>query len=63
VPTAQPFELGASLPNPRILLTGNPGTTHSHIENLQINLDMGNEANGNGNGVPIEKRIKTCMMP
>ena len=26
------------------------------IENLQINLDMGNAANGNG--VTIEKRIK-----
>jgi hypothetical protein len=41
---------------PNILLTGNPGTTNIHIENLQINLNMGNATNVNG--VPIEERIK-----
>ena len=46
----------ASPPNPNILLTGNPGTTNIHIENLQINLNMGESTNLNG--VPIEERIK-----
>ena len=41
---------------PNILLTGNPGTTNIHIENLQINLNMGNATNVNG--VSIEERIK-----
>jgi hypothetical protein len=56
VPTAHPFELGATPPNPNILPASNPGTTNIHIENLQINLNMGNATNVNG--VPIEERIK-----
>ena len=40
---------------PNILLTGNPGTTNIHIEDLQINLNMGESTNLNG--VPIEERI------
>jgi hypothetical protein len=39
-----------------ILLTGNPGSTNIHIENLQINLNMGEATNING--VPLEQRIK-----
>jgi len=42
---------------PNILPAFNPGTTNIHIENLQINLNMGNATNVNG-VVPIEERIK-----
>jgi hypothetical protein len=41
---------------PNILLTGKPRTTNIHIENLQINLNMGNTTNING--VTIKERIK-----
>lgn len=39
-----------------ILLTGNPGSTNIHVENLQINLTMGDATINNG--VPLEQRIK-----
>ena len=52
-----PAKMGDTLTELKnILLTGNPGTTNIHIENLQINLNMGNATNVNG--VPIEERIK-----
>jgi len=52
-----PTKMGDTLAELKnILLTGNPGTTTIHIENLQINLIMGNATNVNG--VPIEERIK-----
>lgn len=39
-----------------ILLTGNPGSTNIHIENLHINLTMGDTIINTG--APIEHRIK-----
>ena len=39
-----------------ILLTGKTGSTNIHIENLQINLTMGDATINNG--VPLEQRIK-----
>lgn len=52
-----PSKMGDTLAELKnILLTGNPGTTNIHIENLQINLNMGEATNING--VPLEQRIK-----
>jgi hypothetical protein len=50
------FNCGLRPQTHNIRLTSNPGTTNIHIENLQINLNMGNATNVNG--VTIEERIK-----
>ena len=52
-----PSKMGDTLAELKnILLTGNPGSTNIHIENLQINLTMGDATINNG--VPLEQRIK-----
>lgn len=52
-----PSKMGDTLAELKnILLTGNPGSTNIHIENLQINLTMGNATINNG--ASLDDRIK-----